>query len=429
MSKNNRNLDRLLWSRIGALEALLQNLYAKHYTENYTSPPEEALRSLRRAIKKRYHLGSLYGEINHHIRESIEELIIDFFNNNLSIVAAMENAKKHSGPTSLENPVWSDFFSQNHADSDIVEISEVEAPSSDLVRRVWTDDGTQHRESFIIKELGNNDSRNQLVRNYSLFDREICFYKEVAPSQSIPCPRLIHSSSDPAYLILEDLGKYYSGDQEFGYTIPEAKSVIDHVVKFHSFWLNNELLKALPAPRIDNPLITSELPRMLEYIWSEVGNIFRKHAGDNADLYIRYLIENIDDITAALTSNFVTILHGDLRLDNILFEKYHAKYFVDWQMLAIGSPMMDIAYFVSQSGTENCQHEMREYAFDVYENRIYVGAQDTMRREYYNALILNLSTPIFAAYGDLNGNGEVRLIALEAFKRAIKHLQSLQKLD
>ena len=54
---------------------------------------------------------------------------------------------------------------------------------------------------------------------------------------------------------------------------------------------------------------------------------------------------------AKLPAGFRTLLHGDPRVDNVLFEKKVGlkAWVIDWQMTAFGSPQYDLAYFLTGS--------------------------------------------------------------------------------
>ena len=56
----------------------------------------------------------------------------------------------------------------------------------------------------------------------------------------------------------------------------------------------------------------------------------------------------------------VTLMHGDLRLDNLFFEGERVL-FIDWQLVRRGPPMYDIAYLLSCGLTDEASaHELIE---------------------------------------------------------------------
>ena len=63
------------------------------------------------------------------------------------------------------------------------------------------------------------------------------------------------------------------------------------------------------------------------------------------------LVERFDSYVGpnpALGDPPVTITHGDMRLDNMLFfDRSGRACLVDWQTVGVGAPMLDVAYCIS----------------------------------------------------------------------------------
>ena len=61
------------------------------------------------------------------------------------------------------------------------------------------------------------------------------------------------------------------------------------------------------------------------------------------------------------------IIHGDYRLDNLMFGVAHDDVVaVDWQTLAIGPPARDLAYFLGTSVTEDVRRTIEEAVVAAY---------------------------------------------------------------
>ena len=139
------------------------------------------------------------------------------------------------------------------------------------------------------------------------------------------------------------------------------------------------------------------------------------------DGIVASLITDIPSLAKQLYGVRPAILHGDLRLENILFEELRAQYFVDWQLLAIGSPMVDTAYFLTQSGEGLALKDAEEYMLQRYEEllRPFGYTRPLLLAEYKTAILYNLIMPIFGASYDIHTLGEPRTIAISAFHRNI----------
>jgi aminoglycoside phosphotransferase (APT) family kinase protein len=57
----------------------------------------------------------------------------------------------------------------------------------------------------------------------------------------------------------------------------------------------------------------------------------------------------------------MTLIHGDLRLDNLLFTDENKRaILLDWQTAAVGLPLNDVAYFISTSFAKPNDREKEE---------------------------------------------------------------------
>ena len=73
------------------------------------------------------------------------------------------------------------------------------------------------------------------MRNY---EREVRFYKEIAPTVGIRTPRCYHADWDRDsglfVLLLEDLAPAQQGDQIDGCTLEQAALALDELAKLHA---------------------------------------------------------------------------------------------------------------------------------------------------------------------------------------------------
>ena len=82
-------------------------------------------------------------------------------------------------------------------------------------------------------------------------------------------------------------------------------------------------------------------------------------------------LERLDALTP-------TLLHGDPRLDNLLFRRSEASpVIVDWQGLSKGPGMLDVGYFLTQSLTVGDRKHHSSALVDAY--RLELVAQGVER--------------------------------------------------
>ncbi len=79
------------------------------------------------------------------------------------------------------------------------------------------------------------------------FEREIHFYKEVAPNLSIRLPQLYYAVDEPpAYsMVMEDLSHFVPGDQLVGMHERQVMTTVEEIARIQALYWNNEALEKL----------------------------------------------------------------------------------------------------------------------------------------------------------------------------------------
>jgi hypothetical protein len=276
--------------------------------------------------------------------------------------------------------------------------------ASDCVYRVFLEypqlDMHNEPTSIIAKLPSNNAMRQGMSQQTGMFSREKCFYNKLAYHDAINVPKLFFLDGEQQSIILEDLGIYRTGDQISGYIAQEAISVAENLHKFHKYWLGEATYYDY-LPIIENPRIVNILPDIIRQGFTNAKNYFPDILR-NIEASIVWLLANLKP-TAKLLSQHETMLHGDLRMNNILFddgEGFHAL--LDWQLLARGNPLVDIAYFLSQSGDAEERNEAEQQVLPMYQNLLNLN-DDEMLSMYYKSAIWGIIIPlaVFATGDDI----------------------------
>ena len=186
----------------------------------------------------------------------------------------------------------------------------------------------------------------------SLPERELRFYRELAPDVPFRTARCwyadIDGDGDNFVLLLEDLGALPYGDDEAGATPEAAERVIGDAAALHAAWWRSPRLEAL-----------SWLPpyEVRALLWQRnFATAWRSRREAVARLLPPELLPLGEALTRRLAASAVrlgrrprTLLHGDLRLDNLFFppdgERPIAA--IDWSNLSAGPGAYDLAYFLS----------------------------------------------------------------------------------
>lgn len=197
---------------------------------------------------------------------------------------------------------------------------------------------------------------------YRLYEREVGFYKEIAPTISASAPRCYAAEVEPesgdCILLLEDLSAMRTGDQAAGCTAAEAREILDAVVPLHAkYWGHPEDLAVKSVPRIDGEAQIVGITAGCEAGWDPCMANFGHVVADEIKASRDRFLAAVPEIHRMIGRRVQTIIHGDLRLDNMMFDESKIV-LLDWA-LSISTGLQDVAYLVSQNVTidERRAHE------------------------------------------------------------------------
>lgn len=201
--------------------------------------------------------------------------------------------------------------------------------------------------TLIGKFASLDPASRDVARGWSLYERELRFYHELAPRAGIATPRYHGARMDGEgsfILLLEDLTPAAPGDQFKGLAREQMGQAITEAARLHAaFWDADAdpALAWLDAGHIAQPFYQPEIFRAT---WPA----FRDRYG--AQLEPRHLrvcdalAERYESYAAALSSPRC-VTHNDYRPDNMLLLPDRLTV-VDWQSVALGWNAVDIAYLI-----------------------------------------------------------------------------------
>ena len=236
----------------------------------------------------------------------------------------------------------------------------------------------------LIAKLPSADRKNRAaLEALYAYEREVCFYQQLSTESKLPVPRCYYAEMDPdplyawrpaaqrwlerlpvwlfralhavlgllallsrrRYLVLlEDLGSAENGDQIEGCDLPRAEQAVRGLAAFHaSYWSRDELAEMIWLPRLDT------LPRSLMAVHRRSRRrFFRAHCERVPERMrdaCRWMDAHFEAVMRQLASPPRSLIHGDYRLDNLFFET-GGMWAVDFQVVLLGRPAYDLAYFV-----------------------------------------------------------------------------------
>jgi hypothetical protein len=225
----------------------------------------------------------------------------------------------------------------------------------------------------VVLKLAASDATSRATGvGLGIYAREVRFYREIAPRIGGPLAACHVASYDEAEgwftLLLEDVAPAVAGDQIAGCKAEQARLAIRELARLHapvledpelasSEWLNR------PSP-VTQALVAQLWPGFLERYGERI-------APEHRALCERF-VGHIDAWLAARHPP-LGLVHGDFRLDNLLFGPAIAPRpltVVDWQTVGWGGAMADAAYFLGGSLQPELRRELERELFEEYHDAL-----------------------------------------------------------
>jgi Ser/Thr protein kinase RdoA (MazF antagonist) len=190
-------------------------------------------------------------------------------------------------------------------------------------------------------------------------------------------------------LIMEDLGTLDVGDQLAGASIEQCAQVLGHIASTHrSFWNASELDEKFWLLPMDIDA------RMRHRMFKKSLPALRRIATGDLRTHLDWLESNSAKLMTAFTRDAPqTLVHCDLRLDNVCFDRDSCAY-LDWQLTRVGPAAYDIAYFLGgalapETSADDERDLVREYhrKLDVQDYPF-----EFLWRDYQRGLMLTVSS-------------------------------------
>lgn len=222
--------------------------------------------------------------------------------------------------------------------------------------------------TLIVKVTAGDDTSRGAAKATRTYEIEASFYNDLAAHLPVRAPRCYHAAHDPAgdgyVVVLEDLAPAQQGDQLTGCSTDEAALAIEELPKLH-------------APRWDDPGLASfawldrTTPESIEgtaFLVNMMTPGFVERYAPSLSPDIVALVERfmprLQEYLSAGSRPW-TVSHGDFRLDNLLFGDGRVAV-VDWQTVAHGPGISDLAYFIGSASEPELRRAHERELVDHY---------------------------------------------------------------
>jgi Ecdysteroid kinase-like family len=219
-----------------------------------------------------------------------------------------------------------------------------------------SDPGADRSDSVVLKVAATDPISRQTGVNLGLYEREVRFYREIAPRLHGPVAPCYHAAFDASAgvfdVLLGDANPAVVGDEIQGATTAQAELAVTELARLQgpllgdttladALWLRRDP-SANQAP-INQALITALHAAFVERYGNRIAPQHRMVCERLVGGFDAHLAEEAAD------NRMHGLIHGDYRLDNMLFGAAgadRALTVVDWQTVTWGPALTDLAYFL-----------------------------------------------------------------------------------
>ena len=244
--------------------------------------------------------------------------------------------------------------------------------SMSIIELEW-EDSKDMPSSLVLKLAAENDTNRAVSQQFNLYLKEVSYYKDLAPRTTARSPLVYASEIDEEhnfFLLMEDVSSYRMGSQVEGATLEECELCIDFLVNLHaSFW--NQLSDVEWLPNMSGSDNATNMALGCEAGWPQLQEIFGEFVPDNIEAMRERYLAAIPTLQAKLDQHPKTLIHGDFRMDNMLFgqaPEHDALLVVDFQGPLKGNGIHDVAYLLSHSAKTDVRREHERDLIERYAN-------------------------------------------------------------
>lgn len=223
------------------------------------------------------------------------------------------------------------------------------------VRLTYADAGAPGPDSVVLKVAATDPVSRQTGLALGLYEREVSFYRDIAPRLSGPIAPCYHAAVDTATgvfdILLGDAGPALVGDEIAGATTEQARLGVVELGRLHGPLLGSRLGEAALA---DAPWLNRESPlsqAMIAPLYAGFIDRYGDQIAPEHRVVCERLVAAFDGYQAqeSAPDRVRGLVHGDYRLDNMLFGTDgadRALTVVDWQTVSWGPALTDLSYFL-----------------------------------------------------------------------------------
>ena len=203
--------------------------------------------------------------------------------------------------------------------------------------------------TVVLKLAAADDTSRATGASLGLYKREVRFYADLAPHIGGPLAPAHLASFDERdntfSLLVGDAAPARQGDEIIGATRPDADAAIDALAALHRPVLGSQRLATTDWLNRESPISQDLMKALLSAFMDR----YRQRIADHHQVVCERLVASFDGWLGLADAAPRGLVHGDYRLDNLLFGEADSPRpvtVVDWQTVTHGDAFIDLAYFL-----------------------------------------------------------------------------------
>ena len=252
-----------------------------------------------------------------------------------------------------------------------------------------------------------------------MYIREVAFFNELADQSPVRVPQSYYAAVDEAtsqfVAVMEDMGTMRLCDQIAGMQLTDAERAVDELAQWHATWWGkgDDLAARGLTVSLADPIYPAILPMVFGEGWDKVIAAMPV-AQSIKDVGVGWA-EAMPRLLTDLSRGTNTMIHGDYRGDNILFNDDGSVVLLDFQLIGTGTGAYDLAYMVTQSLDTDVASSHEKELFNRWLDGLAAAGvsydADQAWLDYRTAALFCLVYPIVASRGmDLSDKRQYDLI-------------------
>ncbi|WP_122497829.1 phosphotransferase [Mycobacterium attenuatum] len=207
-------------------------------------------------------------------------------------------------------------------------------------------------QSVVLKLVANDEVSMRTGWTLGFYEREVRFYRDLARRVNGPIATCYHAAFDASTgifnLLLGDVNPAVAGDEIRGATVEQARLAVVALGRIHGSLIGDATLAETPWLNQKMPITQTLITELYPDFLKRYGNQISPPHRALCDRVVASFGDYRDMINEADGPRMFGLIHGDYRLDNLLFGTAadQSVTVIDWQAVCWGPLMADLAYFL-----------------------------------------------------------------------------------